>query len=152
VSGGIVLRVIGPEGAGPGDRVTGAGDRAAFDVTVRAPTWVAVDRLEVFVDGALHESIAIRPEDAVDPATGLAATVEVPVAPAGSWVVFHASGDGDLAPVHRAARRPASATRCSWLAEHRKTKKTKRVPGHSSSSRRRWRSQRSSRWRRRPRR
>lgn len=105
ISGGLFLTVEGPDGAGPGDEVTGVGSVASFDVTVQAPCWVRATELEVIVDGELVETIPIP---AVDPsscdaerfsATG-AMGLEVPVAATGSWVVFHASGDMDLSPVH----------------------------------------------------
>lgn len=105
VSGGIFMTVVGPNGAGPGDEVTGVGDTASFEVTVQAPCWVRATQLEVIVDGATVETIPIPepPAGACDPvrldATG-AMGISVPVAASGSWVVFHASGDMDLSPVH----------------------------------------------------
>jgi len=93
ISGGIYLTLTGPDGSGPGDEVTGAGERAMFEVRLFAAPRIAVDRLEVIVDGVTTETIPIRPEDAVDPVERARATIEVDVAPGGSWVVFHAAGD-----------------------------------------------------------
>lgn len=103
VSGGLYLTVAGPGGAGPGDPADGVGEIAAFDVVVQAASWIdGVDTLEVIVDGETTETIPIREadRDPTDPVVRLAATVEVPVAPGGSWVVFHASSSADLAPLH----------------------------------------------------
>jgi hypothetical protein len=99
VSGGIYLEVVGPDGAGPGDEVSGVGDAARFDVVVRAAEWVDVNRLEVIVDGETVETIPLRPEDVdpLEPTVRARATIDVDVAPAGSFVVFHAAGDERLA-------------------------------------------------------
>jgi len=53
-----------------------------------------VDRLEVFVDGTVAETIPITEadRDPTDPSIRLRATLEVDVAAAGSFVVLHASG------------------------------------------------------------
>lgn len=95
VNGGIYLEVTGPGGAGPGEEASGAGARASLDVVLRAASHVEVSRLEVIVDGATTETIPIRPEDAdlTDPVVRARATLEVDVAPTGSWVVLHAAGD-----------------------------------------------------------
>ncbi len=103
VSGGIYLDVVGPDGAGPGDDVSGVGDSASFEVTVQAPCWIRATQLEVIVDGVTNETIPIPAPSACEvlrlDATGSMA-ITVPVAASGSWVVFHASGDMDLSPLH----------------------------------------------------
>lgn len=103
VSGGIYLTVVGPDGAGPGEEVTGVGEEAFFHVQVQAACWISATELEVIVDGELIETIELPDEDPCDPMrldTSLSAPIRVPVAPAGSWVVFHARGEMDLSPVH----------------------------------------------------
>ncbi|HJL16511.1 MAG TPA: CehA/McbA family metallohydrolase, partial [Sandaracinaceae bacterium LLY-WYZ-13_1] len=99
VSGGIYLEAVGPEGASFGDEARGVGEVATFDVVVRAAEWVDVNRLEVIVDGVTTETIALRPDDVdpLEPTVRARATVEVEVAPEGSFVVFHAAGDERLA-------------------------------------------------------
>lgn len=94
VTGGIYLELAGPSGIGPGETATGVGARASIDVVVRAASFVDVDRLEVFVDGAVSETIPIAEadRDPSDPTIRLRATLEVDVAPGGSFVVLHASG------------------------------------------------------------
>lgn len=103
ISGGLYLTVVGPDGSGPGDDVSGVGDEALFDVTVQGACWIHATALEVYVDGQLVETIDIDQASPCDPvrlsATG-ATAIRVPVAAEGSWVVFHAKGDMDLSPVH----------------------------------------------------
>lgn len=93
VTGGIYLDVTGPMGIVPGGEATGVGAVASIDVVVRAASFISVDRLEVFVDGVTTELIPILPSDA-EPGTAvrLRATLEVNVAPGGSFVVLHAAG------------------------------------------------------------
>jgi hypothetical protein len=102
VSGGIHIDLSAAGGEGPGDDVVAGGPRVRLRVVVRAPTWVDVDRLDVIVDGRTTETIPIRPEDAdpAEPAVRLRAMLEADVAPGGSFVVVHASGDSPLEPVH----------------------------------------------------
>ncbi|MCZ7682084.1 MAG: CehA/McbA family metallohydrolase [Sandaracinaceae bacterium] len=100
ISGGLYLSVVGPGGAGPGDDVTGAGETATFEITVQAACWIRATQLEVIVDGVTTETIPIPTPSACEVVRLDAASISVPVAAAGSWVVFHASGDMDLSPVH----------------------------------------------------
>ncbi|MFK7985913.1 MAG: CehA/McbA family metallohydrolase [Sandaracinaceae bacterium] len=95
VSGGVHLTVLGPGGVGPGEQADGVGETARLDVTLRAAPRIDVDRLEVIVDGVTAEVIDVRPEDAdpLEPSVRARVPVDVTVAPGGSWVVFHASGD-----------------------------------------------------------
>lgn len=108
VNGGVMIDVRAGD-VGPGGEVAGAGARAALDVVVRAPTWVPVDLLRVFVDGELVEAIPLDEStvDLEDPVVRMRGVVEVDVSdgPLGSWVVLVASGDGTLDPVYP-GRRP----------------------------------------------
>ncbi|MGE0787761.1 MAG: CehA/McbA family metallohydrolase [Sandaracinaceae bacterium] len=102
VSGGIFVDTrIGA--AGPGDEVGGVGPRARVHVRVQAASWVDVDAIDVVVDGAIVETIAILPEDAdpMRPTTRLDQEIEIDVSTAGSYVLVAAYGDTDLEPVHR---------------------------------------------------
>jgi hypothetical protein len=47
--------------------------------------------------------------DPLEPTTRFSQDLEVAIAPAGSWVVFVADGEDDLAPVHP-GRRPFGVT------------------------------------------
>jgi len=95
VSGGIFLDVnVGS--ARPGDTVTGTGATALVHARVQAPSWVAVDSLEVYVNGdmvgAMDLSAAadvVRFDDDL--------MIDVPTG--GAWVVLHAKGDTNLDPV-----------------------------------------------------
>src|SRR5262249_17394428 len=63
VSGGIYVSAqVGS--AGPGDTATGVGASATVDVVVQAAPWIDVKALEVVVDGATAQTIAIAPADA----------------------------------------------------------------------------------------
>lgn len=98
VSGGIFLSVaVDGQSAGPGDTATGVGASTLVNVKVQAPGWVDVTSLEVIVDGTTTETFAIAPAGTV---TRFEQQVMVPVAAAGSWVVFHAKGEASLAPLH----------------------------------------------------
>ncbi|MFT5356631.1 MAG: hypothetical protein ACI9KE_003856 [Polyangiales bacterium] len=90
IYGGIDLRVTGPDGAAPGDTVTGSGAMATFNVTLIAADYVEVNRLEVIVDGVTTQTIPI---DSVGAGVRYDEDIAIDVAPGGSWVVFHAAGD-----------------------------------------------------------
>ena len=99
VSGGISMTAAGPDGVLPG------GDSTAgkYKVVVSSPSWVTPSSLEVIVDGNTVQTIPLAPSAAP---SGEAKRWELEVdVTAGSsrqrhWVVFHAKGDGDLAPLH----------------------------------------------------
>jgi hypothetical protein len=99
ISGGLYMTVEGPGGAGPGETVSGAGASADFTVTVGAASFVDATTLEVIVDGVTLMTEPLAPLGA-GPGKKFVNTLSVPVASAGSWVVFHAKGTGDLSPLH----------------------------------------------------
>jgi len=88
--------------AGPGDEATGTGATATVHVRVQAASWVDVDSIDVVVDGATVDTIAITPEDAdpANPAIRYEADLPVAVAAAGSYVIVAAYGNQNLDPVH----------------------------------------------------
>lgn len=100
IGAGLFMAVTGPSASGPGDTVAGVSGTADFTVTVRTPSWVTADTLEVIVNG---QTVATEPLEPVGMGTANEflnqVTVNVPSGPR-SWVVFHAKGIGDLAPVH----------------------------------------------------
>jgi len=110
IVGGVFVDAVARGGAGPGETVPDAMARETIDVTVRAPSWVTVDRLRVIVDGEVTETIALdeTTRDPLDPVVRLRAPIEVAVDP-GSFVVLVADGEGDLEPVYR-SRRPFGVT------------------------------------------
>lgn len=96
ISGGISMTAEGPDGVLPG------GDSTAgkYKVVVSSPSWVTPNSLEAIVDGATVATIPLAPN-----ANGQKRwVVEIDIRPGSSrahhWVVFHAKGDGDLAPLH----------------------------------------------------
>ena len=101
VSGGIYLQAsVG--GAGPGDTVT-TGPSPVVSVTVQAASWIAVDWLEVVVDGEVVDQIAVLPSDADPTNPAIRYAADIPIAPkggVGSYVIVAAYGETDLAPVH----------------------------------------------------
>ena len=101
VSGGLTLRVEGPGGEKPGSTIKGAGASASFTVTVRAASWVDATTLEVFVNGASQKVEPLAPLGS-GPGKTFVNQVSVALDPAKSrnWVVFHAKGEKDLAPLH----------------------------------------------------
>lgn len=104
VSAGLFLTVEGPGGAAPGDTVPAASG-ATFSVTVETPGWLEADYLEVIVNGQIVETLDLLPAGA-GPSNRYVNEIEVDL-PAGGWVIFHAKGTGDLAPLHLG--RPAFA-------------------------------------------
>lgn len=101
VSGGLFMTVSGPGGAGPGGTLQGPLTEADFTVTVQAPSWLDATTLEVIVNGETQLTEPLLPLGA---GTGKRWVNQVRVqldrARPRSWVVFHARGEGDLAPVH----------------------------------------------------
>jgi hypothetical protein len=99
VSGGLTMTVTGPDGVGPG----GSSQAGDYKIVIQSPGWVSATSLEVIVDGVTTQTVDVGPS--VSPGPGKRYELTVPVAPAQSskqhhWVVFHAKGDGDLAPLH----------------------------------------------------
>jgi hypothetical protein len=100
ISGGIYVdaRI---DSNGPGDTSTLGGDMRQVRVRVQAATWVDVDFLDVVVDGATVDTIAIgAPPDPGTPALRLDTYIDVPVGITNSYVLFAAYGDSPLDPVH----------------------------------------------------
>jgi hypothetical protein len=96
VSGGLFMTVAGPAGEHPGQTVSPG--TSTFVVSVESPSWVDAQDLEVIVDGVTVSTETLLPLGS-GPSHHYVNQVAVDLA-AGSWVVFHARGDGDLAPLH----------------------------------------------------
>jgi hypothetical protein len=116
ISGGLFMTVAGPGGERPGETVTTPDGAATFLVTVQAPSWIAADTLETIVNG---KTVAMEPLLPIGsgPAKKFANQVTVtldPSAPHSNWVVFHARGETDLAPLHP-GRRPFAVSNPVFL-------------------------------------
>lgn len=101
ISGGLYMTVAGPNGEHPGQVVTTAGGEATFTVTVESPSWLIGDTLETIVNGVTVSTEPLLPIGA-GPSNRFMNQVVVKLDPAAehNWVVFHAKGEGDLAPLH----------------------------------------------------
>jgi hypothetical protein len=89
VMGGIYLDVTGPNATRPGGTASGVGTRTQLHVTVTAPSFIAVDSLEVIVDGTTTETMPITTDPSMP--VRFDGMIDVDVAAAGSWVIVHAS-------------------------------------------------------------
>ena len=107
VSGGLYITAEGPDGIGPG----GKSAAGAYKVVVQSPSWFSATSLEVIVDGVTTQTLPLEALPSTVPGKRYEATIDV--APSQSsarhWVVFHAKGEGDLAPVHP-GRKPFAVT------------------------------------------
>lgn len=116
ISGGLFMTVAGPNGEAPGGVVKTAADgTATFTVTVQAASYIDATKLEVLVNG---ESKLVEDLMPMGQGTGKKfmnqVTVTLDPAKQGNWVVFHAKGERDLAPLHP-GRRPFAATNPFFL-------------------------------------
>ncbi len=116
ISGGLFMTVSGPNGEEPGQVVKTAADgTAVFTVTVQAASYIDATKLEVLVNG---ESKSVEDLLPMGAGTGKKfvnqVTVTLDPAKQGNWVVFHAKGEKDLAPLHP-GRRPFAATNPFFL-------------------------------------
>ncbi|MFO0554468.1 MAG: CehA/McbA family metallohydrolase [Polyangiaceae bacterium] len=99
VSGGLYMTVEGPNSSTPGSTQPKTAT-ADFTVTVQCPSWLSADTLEVIVNGDTVDTIDLMPSGAGTAKTYVnQVTVNLPSG-ARDWVVFHAKGTGDLAPLH----------------------------------------------------
>jgi hypothetical protein len=80
--------------AGPGDTITTSPGILPLDIAVRAPAWVHVDRVEVFVNGEIADTFDI--DDGLDGENRrFSRTVDVPLAE-DAWIVVAARGERPL--------------------------------------------------------
>jgi hypothetical protein len=118
INGGLFMTVTGPNGEKPGQTaaVGASGGSATFTVTVEAPSFVGADTLETIVDG-----VTVAEDKLLPIGTGPSkrfmnqVTVKADAARPRSWVVFHAKGEADLAPLHP-GRRPFAASNPVFLS------------------------------------
>ncbi len=102
ISGGLYMTVEGPGGEHPGQDVSvDANGEAVFTVTVESPSWILADTLETIVNGATVSTEPLVASGA-GPSNRYVNQIKVKMdaGAAQSWVVFHAKGAGDLAPLH----------------------------------------------------
>ena len=107
VSGGLYMTVTGPGGVRPGGTIAMASGPQTFQVVVQTPKWLSAKRLEIIVDG---DTVATKELQETVVPQGRRYELSIPVTPPTGrsgphWVVFHASSDIDLAPLHP-GRRP----------------------------------------------
>jgi hypothetical protein len=99
IGGGLFMQVTGPGASGPGATVPKTAT-ADFTVNVACPSWVSAETVEIIVNG---ETVGTEPLLPIGAGPGKAFSNLVTVTlPAGerAWVLFHAKGAGDLAPLH----------------------------------------------------
>jgi hypothetical protein len=109
VRGGHVVASYGPfvrfsanDGAAIiGDTLADADGEVDLHIEVQAPTWVPVDRVELYQNGTLIHEWAGLDDDVYK----LVEDITVPVAK-DSWFVVIAVGDGDLSPVFTPVEMP----------------------------------------------
>ncbi len=99
ISGGLSMTVEGPGGVGPG----GKGAPGPYKITVRTPSWVEANDLEILIDGETSKTVPLAQVTTV-PGPGKVYENTIDVAATASrprhYVVFVAKGKKDLAPVH----------------------------------------------------
>lgn len=102
VSGGLFMQVEGPGGAQPGDTLSDK-TGGTFKVTVQSPSWIRGKNLEVIVDGVTVDTIELGTSSGTPPGNRWEKTVSVKPAQSSAsgrhWVLFHARGESDLAPL-----------------------------------------------------
>jgi hypothetical protein len=117
VSGGLMMTVQGPNKEAPGQTIATSNAEVTLSVDIRSPSWIQAKELEVIVNGKVLQT---EPLQAVDgfPGPGLRYTSQVKVKrdpqQKASWVVLHARGAGDLAPLHP-GRRPFAVSNPIFL-------------------------------------
>jgi hypothetical protein len=116
ISGGLYMTAEGPNGEKPGAAVkAGPGGTATFTITVQAPGFVAADTLETIVNG---KTVSVEPLMPLGGSTGKKfvnqVTVTLDPARPRNWVLFHAKGEADLAPLHP-GKRPFAASNPFFL-------------------------------------
>ena len=101
IVGGVFVEARARGDVGPGGVVSSAMDRETIDITVRAPTWVPVDRLRVYVDSELRDTVTldVSTSDPSDPAVRYRGSIDIDIGPASSFVVIVADGEGTMAPL-----------------------------------------------------
>jgi hypothetical protein len=112
VSGGLMMTVLGPSGERPGATIRSSG-AVALDVVVEGPSWVEADTLEVIVDGKTEAVLPLALAGGGGPSNRYAVTHTVKAG--ARWVVFHAKGVGDLAPLHP-GKRPFAVSNPIFIA------------------------------------
>jgi hypothetical protein len=88
---------------------------ADFTVTVESPSWLGEASLETIVNGKTLSTTPLTPSGA-GPAKRSVQTVKVALDPGAkiNWVVFHAKGTGELAPLHP-GRKPFAVSNAVFL-------------------------------------
>ena len=98
ITGGMMMSVEGPGGIGPGGQATAG----PYKVTVASPSWITPASVEVIVDGQTSATLPLTAPVGSGPGKRFELTIDVQPSQSKPrhWVIFHAKGNGDLAPVH----------------------------------------------------
>lgn len=118
VSGGLFMTVAGPGGERPGQSVKVPAGGAEFTITVESASWIGAESLETIVNGKTVSTTPLTPTTGSGPSKRAVQTVKVDLDPAAphNWVVFHAKGAGDLAPLHP-GRKPFAVSNAVFLTK-----------------------------------
>jgi hypothetical protein len=117
ISGGLFMTVAGPNGERPGQQISTGGSPVTITVSVEAPSWIDADTLETIVNGVTVSTEPLLPLGA-GPSKKFVNEVAVSIDAAArrTWVVFHAKGEADLAPLHP-GRRPFAVSNPVFLID-----------------------------------
>lgn len=103
VSGGLTMSVRGPNQEAPGQTLTIGDNETTFTVDVQSTSWLKAKELEVIINGKLISTEQLLPLDgASGPGKHYQNKIKIKRDPNAkiNWIVFHARGEGDLAPLH----------------------------------------------------
>lgn len=103
VSGGLMMSVQGPNKEAPGQTLKVGDAEVTLIVDLQHASWVKAKELEVIVNGQVISTEALNPLDgAAGPAKHYRNEIKVKrdASKTVNWVVIHARGEGDLAPLH----------------------------------------------------
>jgi hypothetical protein len=100
VSGGLYMTVVGANEAPViGQDVSVEGNMLQLTARVQAASWVEAGSIEVIVDGKTASEVPLAMM-AGGPGKRFENQLSIPIESGDHWVVLHAKGPGDLAPLH----------------------------------------------------
>jgi hypothetical protein len=116
ISGGLMMTVKGPGQQNPGQTIPAGDGEVTLTVDVQSASWIKAKELEVIVNGETLATEPLLPQESPGPAKRYRNEIKVKRDPgkAHNWVVIHARGEGDLAPLHP-GRRPFAVSNPIFL-------------------------------------